>query len=162
MHDLHDDVSTITRSVWNAMLGMELTEAYGDAPTGMTGWVEIHGAWNGMVTVSCSPAAARFAAGAMFDVAPDDTSSEDVDDALRELANMIGGNVKALLPEPCQLGLPHIVGHDPTPAACDSGTPVSTVELDCAGERLVVTVIADDQMNSSDSDTDHHNQMGEA
>ena len=40
---------------------------------------------------------------------------EDVADALGELANVVGGNVKAVLPGPSVLGLPE-VGTAPNPA----------------------------------------------
>ena len=33
---------------------------------------------------------------------------EDIDDALGELANVVGGNVKAVLPGPSALGLPEV------------------------------------------------------
>ena len=36
-------------------------------------------------------------------------TTADIADALGELANIIGGNVKSLLPEPCALSLPHVL-----------------------------------------------------
>ena len=49
---------------------------------------------------------------------------EDVDDALGELANVVGGNVKAVLPGPSVLGLPEVgtapAGRPPTSAASTS------------------------------------------
>ena len=45
---------------------------------------------------------------------------EDVEDGLGELANVVGGNVKAVLPGPSVLGLPEVgsaPAAGPTPAA---------------------------------------------
>jgi len=36
-------------------------------------------------------------------------SQEDLSDVLGELANIVGGNVKAMLPPGCQLSLPQVV-----------------------------------------------------
>ena len=63
------------------------------------------------MVVRCSAAAARNAAAALLGVELDDVTTEDVTDALGELANIIGGNVKSLLPEPCALSLPHVLIH---------------------------------------------------
>ena len=46
------------------------------------------------------------AAGSFFDVAPEDVTPEDFRDAISEIANIVGGNIKALLPEPCDLSVP--------------------------------------------------------
>ena len=49
----------------------------------------------------------------MFGLEPAAAGLEEVRDALGELTNMLGGNLKALLPGPCFLGLPTVVsGHD--------------------------------------------------
>ena len=44
----------------------------------------------------------------MFGSAPDVVTDAEVVDALGELTNMIGGNVKSLLPAPSQLSLPMV------------------------------------------------------
>ena len=61
---------------------------------------------------------------------------EDVDDALGELANVVGGNVKAVLPGPSVLGLPE-VGTAPEP-----GLPadICRVDLLWRGQSLTITV----------------------
>ena len=61
---------------------------------------------------------------------------EDVDDALGELANVVGGNVKAVLPGPSVLGLPE-VGAAPEP-----GHPadICRVDLLWRGQPLTISV----------------------
>ena len=44
----------------------------------------------------------------MFGIEPDEPSYDQVQDALGELTNILGGQVKSLLPEPCRLSLPAI------------------------------------------------------
>ena len=42
----------------------------------------------------------------MFDVASDEATEEDIEDAMGELANMTGGSFKSLIDGTCELGLP--------------------------------------------------------
>jgi chemotaxis protein CheX len=76
-------------------------------------WVSISGGWSGDIQVRLSPALAKRLAREVLDV--DATSTEDagVHDVVGEVANMIGGNLKALLPEPCRLSLPKVT-HEPS------------------------------------------------
>jgi len=91
------------------------------------------------VVVRCSAAAARNAAAALLGVELDDVTTEDVTDALGELANIIGGNVKSLLPEPCALSLPHVLIHG------ESGYPlvmeVCKLEATWRDESVSVVVL---------------------
>jgi chemotaxis protein CheX len=71
--------------------------------------VSITGSWNGHVVYASSTAAARHAAAAFLAMEPDEVSPEDMSDVLGELANIVGGNVKAMLPPGAQLSLPQVV-----------------------------------------------------
>ncbi len=75
------------------------------------GSVSIHGESEALVTVDCSDCLARRLGAAMFETDEDELSQEEVEDALGEIANIIGGNIKAMLPGPSTLGLPEIA-HD--------------------------------------------------
>ena len=59
---------------------------------------------------------------------------EDVADALGELANVVGGNVKAVLPGPSVLGLPEVGS---APAA---GPDTCRVELLWRDQSLTISV----------------------
>lgn len=113
--DVNDeDVSRLVHDVWSSIIGIELREAgtgsLGVAERSLTGFVHIQGRWNGTVTVEVPDGLALEAAAAMFGLELDELGGEEIDDALGELANMIGGGVKSLLPGPCQLSLPAVVG----------------------------------------------------
>ena len=107
------DVQTIATDVWTSFLATSSSPAAGEpAPlTGddlVVGSILIHGAWQGRVTLELAGATAETVATVMFDGA---VGPEDVVDAVGELVNMIGGNVKSLMPAPSTLGLP-AVGRD--------------------------------------------------
>jgi len=79
-------------------------------PDRLTGCVTVAGSWEGAVTVACSRAFARRAAAAMFGRASETLGDEELQDAIGEMANVIGGNYKSLLAsmgkEPCHLSIP--------------------------------------------------------
>src|SRR2546430_12672683 len=111
-----DDLQQIAEQVWSSYLDMDgaspLIPVPAEKPSSdVSASVSVTGAWRGHVVVRCSAQASRNAAAALLGVELDDVTTEDVTDALGELANIIGGNVKSLLPEPCALSLPHVVIH---------------------------------------------------
>ena len=108
-----DDLRVIAEQVWSSYLDLDGSSPLLPVPAekhqaDVTASVSVTGAWRGHVLVSCSDAASRNAAAALLGIDLDDVSDDDVADALGELANIIGGNVKSLLPEPSALSLPHV------------------------------------------------------
>jgi len=109
-----DQMVEIARDVWGSFLAIDLEHAGDGAEpiTGetMTGCVHISGEWGGSVIVEATAAHAQQAAEAMFAADPGSLSAEEVSDALGELTNMVGGNIKGLLPAPSALSLPSVAG----------------------------------------------------
>jgi chemotaxis protein CheX len=110
------DLLTIAEQVWQSYLDVDGVSPLVPVPAekisnDVSASVSVTGAWRGHVVVRCSTAASLGAAAALLGVELDDVTTEDVTDALGELANIIGGNVKSLLPEPCALSLPHVLIH---------------------------------------------------
>ena len=112
MQFLEQEITQVASTVWETVLGLNLVRCESaprvDEPM-VAGVVSVSGAWEGSVTIETSVDMARQAAATMFGLDPDAASSEDTQDAIGELTNMTGGNVKSLLPEPCQLSLPTVV-----------------------------------------------------
>lgn len=131
----------VAEEVWASMLGMSLTGEPEPPPAPgsptVTGTIEIGGAWEGKVDVRCSEALARRAAAAMFGMAPEDVTEAEIADALGEIANMAGGNLKALLPSGSKLSLPHVTS-DQWPEAKDP--EACYVSHACEGESVQHTL----------------------
>jgi chemotaxis protein CheX len=106
----------IAQAVFATMLNIELVRVEDPAPLDsdlLLATVHIAGEWTGSVVLGLSPEAASAAAGAMLQIAASNTSTVDQQEVATELANMIGGNLKSVLPGPSFLSLPTIVtGHD--------------------------------------------------
>ncbi|MGY1689391.1 chemotaxis protein CheX [Geodermatophilus sp. SYSU D01105] len=105
-------VQEIADQAWAALVGEDevLVPLPGQLPADtVSSWVEIVGPWTGTVVLTCGRDTAEQLARALLrEHAPDQLEAEDVDDALGELANVVGGNVKAVLPGPSVLGLPEV------------------------------------------------------
>lgn len=106
------DVVEVTQAVCASLLGDEtpviLIEGREDGRPArdIVAGVTIEGAWRGAVEVHVSEGLAKRLARdvLMIDDAPAD--SADVADLVGEVANMIGGNLKGLLPDECRLSIP--------------------------------------------------------
>jgi chemotaxis protein CheX len=139
-----DAIHHIVETVWTSMLGLDVqpirtaSSAMPERP--LVGTVRISGAWEGEVRLRCSSDLARRIAAVMFAIDPSMTTAAQAADALGELANMTGGNLKALLPEPCQLSTPAVeVGADAARAV--GARLLSEVCFDWQGEPLQVMLV---------------------
>jgi len=108
-----DDLREIADQVWKAYLDPKGTRPLvpGDVPpaTEVSASVSLTGAWHGHVVITCSARAARRAAAAFLAMEPAEVSDEDMTDVMGELANIVGGNVKSMLPPATAVSLPHVV-----------------------------------------------------
>ena len=117
------DLLVIMDQVWASYLdpdGLDplvLVDDQADASE-IRAWVAITGSWEGHVLVSCSQAQARNLTAAFLGMSADEVAEEDVADVLGELANIVGGNVKSMLPSGCNLSTPSYMdeGAGPVPA----------------------------------------------
>jgi chemotaxis protein CheX len=148
-HDLSEvigQVDDITQSVWGTLFDTPLDARAPDdaslsgAKRTITACVQITGPQDSVVTVTCATELGRKIAARFFDIPKDDASLDEVRDAMGEMANMIGGNLKGILPGPSRLSLPAVTeGADYTTDV--PGTTVLRVFTYVAeGSTLSVTV----------------------
>lgn len=144
-----DDVHGVTAEVWSSLLGEAIPLIPRPVPPGTPfdpgSWsasVSVNGGWQGMVTVELTEYAARTLTRAMLalpDESPDDELGDaDVADAVGELVNMVGGNIKSLMPGPSALSLPSVAaGRAAFPSEV---IEVARVDVTWAGEPVRVGV----------------------
>jgi chemotaxis protein CheX len=110
-------VLSIADEAWVALVGEDelLVPLAGELPADvLSAWVDVVGPWTGSVVLTTGrQTAADLTRALLGAVAPELLEYEDVADAFGEIANVVGGNVKAALPGPSALGLPE-VGEAPT------------------------------------------------
>lgn len=144
---LADPVWTITEDVFSAMIDGEpghVARTDGPAPAlaePLHAWVDVEGGVRGRVLVSAEAPTARELARCLLGMGEDEeVVDDDVVDALGEVANVVGGNVKSLVPhaDVLTLTLPQVA---PEPPAATGWRVTHELVLDWRG-RAVVLVVA--------------------
>jgi len=111
--------------VFQTMVGMEVHASEAPWPPGkelITASILLTGSWKGAVLIECALRDAYLFTSRMIDVGAPTELTEDVRDAIGELANMVGGNLKSVLPGGVELSLPSVVwGADYSVAVCHAG-----------------------------------------
>jgi len=113
MQQFEAEVCQYTENIWKSILNLDVkkvAEEYcpREGEDTLAGCVHISGEWQGVVALDCPQELAKKAASIMFQMSEDEVAPDLVQDALGELTNMTGGNLKSLLPEPCFLSLPAV------------------------------------------------------
>jgi hypothetical protein len=105
-------VQVIAEEAWTALVGEDelLVPLPGELPADVvSAWVDVVGPWTGSVVLTTGArTAADLTRALLGEAAPELLEHEDVADAFGEIANVVGGNVKASLPGPSALSLPEV------------------------------------------------------
>lgn len=147
-----EDLEQIVTDVFESFLGEEIPQL-GPKPeldSPFQASVSITGGWEGHVVLGCTPVMARSAAGALLQIPVGELAEDDVADAIGELANMIGGNIKGLLPGPSSLTLP-VVSTGTGGLRHPSSEEALALNLSWQGEPFVVSVLTGSRNGQGDS-----------
>lgn len=145
-----EDIVQIVGDIWTSMLGIdaEFAGAGGELKSDertISANVAITGDWDGALMVVCSQELARQFAGAMLEMEPDEIEGAEVHDAMGELANIAGGNLKALVGGQARLSLPVVAGGVDLAFSMPGGTVVNNVAFRSNGDTFTILVITKDQ-----------------
>jgi chemotaxis protein CheX len=140
-----DELADMVEQVWVSYLdpeGVHPLIPTGDQaqPSEVHSSVSITGSWTGHVVYASSTAAARKAAAAFLAMEPEEVSQEDLSDVLGELANIVGGNVKALVPPGALLSLPQVVLAPETATKYPNAERISGLYGRWEGEPVSISV----------------------
>jgi CheY-specific phosphatase CheX len=109
-------------SVFETMLGLTVESVqtpWTGAPDRVTAAEYFVGLWNGAILLECSPSQACAFTQLLLSTERPTAMNDDVRDALGELANMLAGNLKSVLPRGASLSVPSITtGTDYTLPIC--------------------------------------------
>ncbi len=103
--------SRIIYETWRTVLGFQIegpVTGEFSAAGAFAICVKIAGAWDGELRLHCSPQLAQSIAATIFQVETESPRSEELLDALSELTDITGVNLKPLLPYPATLSLPSL------------------------------------------------------
>lgn len=137
-----DQVLLIARDVFASMIDGEdghLNAWEGETPVveePVHAWVDLFGELSGRAVLTTATATAHDLARALLGLpADEEVSHEDLVDAFGELANVVGGNIKALMPDAAKLGLPAVADTVPL---LEGALRVQELALSWRGRPIVV------------------------
>jgi len=144
-----EDLIAMNEQIWASMLGITISAIeYADALAHGGGYiggcVQLVGAWQGAVRVDCGQGLAQRAAMTFQGKREGELSLDEVRDAVGELANMVAGSVKALLPQPTHISLPSVADGNDYDLTVRHGRVHLQCPFECEGERLIVSLIERD------------------
>jgi len=140
------DLMGIVDEIFGAMAGMQLAPCEGvlKCDTGqdyVVSAVQVVGDWQGAVRLDIDMGLARKACANLTGVEGSELSPQDIRDAAGELANMVGGSVKALCANTSRLSLPSVaIGHD-FEFTFSQGKVIQALSFSHEFGRLTVSVI---------------------
>ena len=138
------DLARIVQSVFRTMMDMDvvtLGEPWRQPPDAITAAVHFTGDWRGTTLVECNEQQARLFAQRFMGIPMPPALDDDVRDVLGELANMVAGNLKSLLPKGVDLSIPTVVeGRDYSLHVCGGNIVERSIFTGSAGD-FCVTVI---------------------
>jgi len=141
-----ETVVEVMTDLWTSFLGDEtLVEADPSlSPEGredrVVACVCVDGPWTGVFLVSTTRRAGRDVAAALLAVEEAEITDSDVDDAIGEVANVVGGNLKTLLPPPSSLSLPVVASGPQARVVPSHALEILRVNLDWRGEPLEIGI----------------------
>ena len=101
--------------------------------------IQISGHWQGVIALKIERDLAQQLAVKMFSMEKGKVTDDEINDALSEMINVIGGNLKSLLPQPNQLSLP-MVALKGTSLQFPFTVQRSQVVFDCMGKQFMVAI----------------------
>jgi chemotaxis protein CheX len=152
-----NDLAEMVEQVWESYLDPEgvrpLIPTYDEnQPSEVHSSVSITGSWTGHIVYASSTTAARRAAAAFLAMEPDEVSPDDLSDVLGEIANIVGGNVKAMLPPGALLSLPQVVLAPENATVYPNAERISGVYGMWEGEPVSVSMWASRSENKGETE----------
>ncbi|MFN8050689.1 MAG: chemotaxis protein CheX [Acidimicrobiales bacterium] len=156
--ELRDDIDEVTTQVWTNILSLDVVRGgpADAAPVTVSSAVHIIGEWNGAVVLTMTSELATVIATTMFCMDAAELEESDVNDAVGEMANMIGGNIKSLLPGPSQLSMPTVAAGEQQPVFPGSEV-IDRLEFTAAGQPFNVTLLRE-RSGAIDNDAERNDR----
>ncbi len=147
MQFLEEEILEITEATWTSMFELDIRHTPGQPFSSkgeavFIGQVNISGAWEGQVIIYGTSTLARIAASKIFAISMESVQEQDQIDAMYEISNIIAGNIKSLLPEPCKLSIPQVELETDSESEMEilGNNRVSAVEFESEGQPMSVTL----------------------
>jgi len=140
-------VGQLIETIWTVVLdcnvqSVPVPASHRDAASVLTSMVEFTGEWEGMLALECPEGFVRQAAALMFEIDQELVTVEQLEDSLCELTNIVGGNLKALLPPSTHLGLPFVAKDTNSSQALPRARVLTRLAYETSGFVFLVTIFS--------------------
>ena len=138
-----EDIDQMVQELFDTMLGMPATRAEPQNADvfagGLRGKIEINGVWSAKLDVVATMKLCADVCCNMFGTDSNSLDAEDVADALGEVTNVVGGNVKGIIDQDCNLTIPEVVKFD----AEEFSEDANYYWFECNGEYFCLKLIVE-------------------
>lgn len=139
-----DMLERIVKSVFITMLDLTVSAnqmTHRPDMSRLTSFVQMTGDWNGVVLLECSPRQACLFAGRILSMEPPDIVDDGVCDALGELANVIGGNLKCGMSTGVRLSMPTVLDGRDYDVRMDKSEVRERIAFECSDGYFWVSLL---------------------
>ena len=143
------EINQFVADIWSTFVNMPVAstekpfQALGKGDT-LAGCVHITGEWKGALVLYLPGELGKKIAANMFGLNATEVDDQQVKDITGEITNIIAGNIKSILPSPCNISLPSVSITDYDSHHPGSQT-ISTVNFDCEGQPFLVTMLQENE-----------------
>ena len=142
LYHIETELESIIKMICQPQLADEIVRVYDFSEeqrhgTTQGACVHILGGWNGSVSIECADRISRSISKRMLYI-EDDDSECDWQCVMKELANVIGGNIKGLLGENCILSTPKAVEGEGFNFSIPETTEILSMIFCCSDEYMLV------------------------
>jgi chemotaxis protein CheX len=133
----------VVDDVCTGMLGLQMEPSEDlccDEPDAVSAVIRISGGWESLVQVLAPRTTAKVIASTMFSTSEADLTEDEIRDAVGEIVNMVGGNLKGIMSGESSLSLP-CVGTMDAESPFRAGFSGLSVTNRCQGDPLIVRVL---------------------
>ncbi len=143
---MENAICKFTEDIWTTILKLNVRrisceEMSDERENDLIGFVHVTGAWEGSLAIQCPNILVRRAAAVMFNLDPGKVSVREVRGVLGELAHMLVGNLKVILPRPSYISFPMVTewgNSRPWTSGCRS---VCQITFTCEGYPFRVNLL---------------------
>lgn len=136
------EILSFSQEVWAAQLGLNIqAEPAATDDRTLSSCIKVSGPWHGTILLECSESVVRHAAAMLFSADGESASEEEISDALKELAEMLGKKMRSVLPESSKLSRPSILlAEEQTEVLADQKSQTD-VRLSCEGRPVRIALL---------------------
>jgi chemotaxis protein CheX len=137
------DIYQFTESVFESMLGLAVQPSSAELPTTemITGAIYYAGSWKGAVLLQCETNEAYEFTARLMGLPLPTSFDDDVRDAIGEITNIVGGNMKPLLPHGVGLSMPSVVSGKPASLRICGDMPLLRLAFSCEAGTFWLTIV---------------------